>query len=108
MNEPNNGEQSREEMQDRIEDLEAQVAADRKVIDHLEAEGLVDRDTITNLEAALVTARGIGAAMGVLMCRHVLTEPQAFDLLREASQRQHRKVRDLADYVVLAGDLPSH
>jgi ANTAR domain-containing protein len=84
----------------RIDLLEAAAGADQELIAHLEAEGIIDRDKITNLETALITARRIGAAMGVLMFSRHVPDEQAFDLLREASQRAHRKLRDIAEDVV--------
>lgn len=87
--------------------LEEQGEVNRAIIAHLEAEGVLDRDKIANLEAALVTARRIGAAMGVLMNSQKVTNAQAFDLLREASQRSHRKLRDVAEEVLLSGVLPN-
>jgi len=90
----------------RIEKLEGQLGADRAVIAHLEAEGIVDRGKIANLEIALVTARRIGAAMGILMSSRHVTDAEAFELLREASHRRHRKLRDLVDDVLLTGELP--
>lgn len=39
------------------------------------------------------------------MVTHKLAEPDAFAMLRMASQRMHRKVRDIADDVVLTGEL---
>ena len=44
-------------------------------------------------------------AMGILMSRRGLTEDAAFALLTEVSQRTQRKVRDLAEEVILTGDL---
>jgi len=59
----------------------------------------------SNLQKALASNRQIGVAMGVLMARQNLTEEQAFAVLREASQRGNRKLRDIADEVVLTGQL---
>lgn len=92
---------------DRIDLLEAAARTDQELIAHLEAEGIIDRDKITNFETALITARWIGAAMGVLMFSRHVTDEQAFDLLREASQRTHRKLRDIAEDVLLTGALES-
>ena len=61
----------------------------------------------TNLEAALESNRKIGMAIGILMAEYKLTEHQAFDLLRTASQRNHVKLRELAEQVVLTGETPS-
>jgi ANTAR domain/GAF domain len=62
--------------------------------------------TTQNLRTALDSNRKIGAAVGVLMAMHKITEEQAFDLLRTASQVLHRKLRDIAGEVVEAGALP--
>ena len=63
-------------------------------------------DRVANLETALETNREIGAAVGVLMAYHKVTQDEAFGLLREASQRMHRKLRDIASEVVETGALP--
>jgi hypothetical protein len=63
------------------------------------------QERITNLEEALQSNREIGVAIGVLMRSHLLTQQQSFDLLRMASQRSHRKLRDLAASVVETGGL---
>lgn len=86
--------------------LEAQAVADRELIEHLQAEGSVDRERLANLEFALVSARRIGAATGILMASEKVTVDQAFERLRVASQRTHRKLRDVADDVLFTGTLP--
>jgi GAF domain-containing protein len=63
------------------------------------------REKISNLEFALSTSRHIGAAMGILMATQKVTDEQAFDLLRIASQATHRKVTDIAEDVVRTGVL---
>jgi AmiR/NasT family two-component response regulator len=65
----------------------------------------VDRDKIANLEAALVTCRIIGQALGIVMVRRKVTDEQAFTPLRQASQRTHRKLRDVASDVADTGEL---
>jgi hypothetical protein len=62
---------------------------------------------VANLEIALESSRHIGAAMGILMARQLMTPEQAFEQLRSASQHLHRKLRDIADEVVHTGQLPS-
>jgi hypothetical protein len=62
---------------------------------------------IDHLHVALTSNRRIGMAMGTLMARHGCTENDAFDRLRSVSQHLHRKLRDVAEYVVLAGELPT-
>jgi AmiR/NasT family two-component response regulator len=58
-----------------------------------------------HLQRALVTNRRIGMAMGILMERHRFTEDQAFDQLRDLSQRRNVKLRDLADQIIYIGDV---
>jgi AmiR/NasT family two-component response regulator len=62
-------------------------------------------DKIANLEIALKSGRRIGMAMGILMAQFRIREDAAFDMLREASQNRNRKLRDLAEDVILAGTL---
>ncbi len=62
--------------------------------------------TVAQLTAAVHSNRDIGAAIGILMALRRVTQPQAFDLLRQASQRLHVKLRDLARYVIDTGALP--
>lgn len=66
------------------------------------------RTKAENLEIALESSRRIGVAIGILMASQRLTDGQAFDLLRIASQRQQRKLRDIAEDVIFTGtvDLP--
>jgi DNA-binding response OmpR family regulator len=63
-------------------------------------------DKAANLEKALASNRQIGAAMGILMARLQLTPDLAFDLLRKESQNGHRKLRDIAEEVMMTGELP--
>jgi AmiR/NasT family two-component response regulator len=93
-------------MQERIDKLEHQHALDEAVVRQLVDEGLAARTKVENLEIALVSARRIGAAVGILMARRQLTDQQAFNVLVQASQNQHRKLRDIAEDVILTGDLP--
>jgi hypothetical protein len=59
-----------------------------------------------HLHTALQSSREIGAAIGVLMAHHKITEADAFALLRTTSQTLHRKLRDIAADVVQTGALP--
>jgi hypothetical protein len=63
------------------------------------------QERIDHLETALLTNREIGVAIGILMARELLTQEQAFDLLRMASQHTHRKLRDIASDVIDTGTL---
>lgn len=89
----------------RIERLEERADLDAALIAELRAEGLVTREHAANLEEALSTSRRIGAAIGVVMARTGLTETEAFELIKRASQDTNRKVRLLADDVVLTGNV---
>ena len=48
----------------------------------------------------LDTARIIGRAQGVLMARQSCTSEEAFDMLRRASQRSNRKLREISEDIV--------
>jgi len=61
-----------------------------------------------HLQRAVVSNRRIGMAMGILMERHRLTEDQAFDRLRDLSQRRNVKLRDLAEQIIYTGDVEPH
>ena len=63
------------------------------------------RVTIEQLAYAKDSNRTIGVALGVLMARYKVTRNQAFDMLRTASQRNNRKLHDLAIDVVDTGEL---
>ncbi|MFR9802978.1 GAF and ANTAR domain-containing protein [Pseudonocardia sp. RS010] len=66
-----------------------------------------NRRRCAELDEALRSSRDIGTAIGILMARHLITREQAFDRLRTASRRLHRKLRDLALEVVETGRLPA-
>jgi GAF domain-containing protein len=51
---------------------------------------------VQHLERAVQSNRGIGVAIGILVNQYKITQAQAFDLLRMASQHTHRKLRELA------------
>jgi hypothetical protein len=90
-----------------IDDLEQQSGVDHGVILALIEQGEVDRKEIANLQKALISARRIGAAIGIIMGAQKCTEEQAFDALRTASQNGHRKLRDVADDVLVSGTIES-
>ncbi|HST48125.1 ANTAR domain-containing protein [Jatrophihabitans sp.] len=62
-------------------------------------------EQVQHLERALQSNRGIGVAVGVLMNRYKITQQEAFDLLRLASQNSHRKLVDVARGVSETGIL---
>jgi GAF domain-containing protein len=63
------------------------------------------RDQAENMRAAMRSRAVIEQAKGILMERHKLTPDQAFRLLADASMRTHQKVRDLAEHLVLTGEI---
>jgi GAF domain-containing protein len=58
-----------------------------------------------HLEVALASNRDIGVAIGILMTTRRVTQQQAFDLLKVASQHGHRKLNAVASDVIYTGDL---
>jgi GAF domain-containing protein len=62
---------------------------------------------ITSLEAGLTSRTVIGQAQGILMERERLTADQAFDVLRSASQRFNRKLREVVQELVDTGQRPN-
>ncbi|WP_308123511.1 GAF and ANTAR domain-containing protein [Modestobacter marinus] len=65
------------------------------------------RDLAENLRRAMEFRSVIEQAKGILMERHKLTADQSFRLLADASMRTNRKVRDVAEDLVLTGELTS-
>ena len=86
--------------------LRAQGDIDQHLIAELEAQAVIDRSQIANLEIALGTARRIGAALGIIMATYRVGEEQAFVTLRIASQHTNRKLREVAEDVLLTGVAP--
>jgi AmiR/NasT family two-component response regulator len=76
------------------------------MITELQAEGLITSEQVTHLEAALETARVIGAAVGVIMTLHRISQVEAFRILKKASMDGNRKLRLVAEEVVLTGHAP--
>jgi AmiR/NasT family two-component response regulator len=90
---------------DTINGLEKQAIADGETIAEFARQKARDQAEIEQLQAALVTARRIGAAIGIVMVTHKVAEDGAFALLREKSQCDRMKLRDLAERVLLTGTL---
>jgi hypothetical protein len=65
-------------------------------------------ERVANLNRALETNRRIGVAVGVLMSIHKVTDEQAFDLLRVASQNSNRRLASVAEDVIETGTLDFH
>jgi len=51
-------------------------------------------------QEGMATNREIGAAVGILMATHKISQATAFDMLSGASQRLNRKLRDIAASIV--------
>jgi hypothetical protein len=64
-------------------------------------------DLLQNLREALASREVIGQAEGILMERERITSEQAFEVLRQASQHLNIKLREIAQYVVDTGEVPS-
>jgi hypothetical protein len=58
-----------------------------------------------HLEVALASNREIGVAIGIVMATNGLTAGQAFDVLREVSQRSNTKLRTVALEVIRTGTI---
>jgi hypothetical protein len=65
-----------------------------------------ERETISGLEQAVASNRAIGMAIGILMAIRRVSQDEAFSLLKTLSQRSNRKLRKIAEEVVLTGELP--
>lgn len=65
-----------------------------------------EHERAVNLDDALYTSRQIGTAVGIIMIRRHLAQDDAFAYLADATQRLNRKIRDLAEIIITAGDLP--
>ena len=63
------------------------------------------RNLAENLQKAMDFRSVIEQAKGILIERHKVTADQAFRLLADASMRTNRKVRDVAENLVLTGEL---
>jgi len=63
------------------------------------------RELAENLQKAMEFRSVIEQAKGILIERHRLTADQAFRLLAESSMHTNRKVRDVAEDLVLSGEL---
>jgi AmiR/NasT family two-component response regulator len=61
-------------------------------------------EKVEGLEEALLSRDVIGQAKGILMERLHITDEQAFEELRASSQKQNRKVRDIAVELAETGE----
>jgi len=65
------------------------------------------RELADNLQKAMEFRAVIEQGKGILIERHKLTAEQAFRLLAQSSMRTNRKLRDVAQDLVLTGELAS-
>ncbi|NEK56500.1 ANTAR domain-containing protein [Geodermatophilus sabuli] len=63
------------------------------------------RDQAENLRLAMESRAAIEQAKGIVMERYKVTVDEAFRLLAGVSMHTNRKVRDLAEHLVLTGEL---
>lgn len=61
---------------------------------------------ITELRVAMDNRDLIGQAKGILMERYKIDGGRAFDVLVRTSQNTNQKLRDIASFLVLTGELP--
>ncbi|HEY0638761.1 MAG TPA: GAF and ANTAR domain-containing protein, partial [Pseudonocardiaceae bacterium] len=66
-----------------------------------------DRERADTLTQAVGSNRQIGMAMGMLMAHGPLTQDQAFNTLRRASQHLNMRLREVAATVIETGQLPA-
>jgi AmiR/NasT family two-component response regulator len=71
----------------------------------LQADGSLRQNLAAHLEQALRSSRVIGAAMGIVMAKLDVSDVEAFQALSRASQDTNRRLRVIAEEVVLARDL---
>ena len=90
----------------RIAEVEGRLDVHEEMIAELQTEGLISSEHAAHLDLALETARTIGAAVGIVMTLYRVREVAAFELLKKASVDGNRKLRLVAEEVVLTGDAP--
>lgn len=61
--------------------------------------------TVKHLQTGLQSSRRIGAALGIVMAVREIDLDEAFEVLRTASQVTNRKVRDIAEDILVAGSV---
>lgn len=87
-------------------DLERQVYV--RVVGGLTAQalrGLADAESAEHLRRGLESRARVGTAVGVLVARRGLPPDAALELLRSTSTRTHVRLRELAERVLVDGDL---
>ena len=82
-----------------------QFVSERDLLVECQGELQFAHEELEHLHVALVSARRIGAAIGILMGQQRITDDEAFAQLSKASQRTNRKLRYVADHVRETGTL---
>jgi hypothetical protein len=88
----------------RLKDSLSSRAIGNGFVDHPVAG--VPSEEVEQLRSALVSNRRISMAMGILMRDRNIDEDQAFAYLRHMSQHSNRKLRDVAEDVIVYRRLP--
>ena len=84
-----------------VDESAADVFADHAAVVLSNATAFVTAEIVrAQFEEALSTRDLIGKAQGILMARRGCDEDEAFDLLRQASRRRNRKLREIAAELV--------
>ena len=89
-----------------FDELDMRVGSILATFAALAVEGQLREGDTAHLETALRTNRQIGTAIGILMATEKVTEADAFQRLRQASNHLNRKLVDVAEHVHLTGSLP--
>jgi AmiR/NasT family two-component response regulator len=89
-----------------IDRLQAGAEVDRHMIAELQADGVLRAEHAAQMEDALKSARVIGCAVGIVMAAIRCSQEEAFAVLVKLSQDSNRKLRLVAEDVVLTGALP--
>ncbi|WP_375488500.1 ANTAR domain-containing protein [uncultured Jatrophihabitans sp.] len=77
--------------------------SEREIIANLQDRLIQSEMAYAHLEGAIASSRRIGAAIGIVMAVSKVTEEAALGVLKTISQRQNRKLRLVADDIVLTG-----
>ena len=79
----------------------AGLLADQASVVVANATALIEASMLNEqLQVAVESRQLIGEAKGILLEREGCTREEAFDMLRRASQRENRKIRDIAEEIV--------
>lgn len=79
---------------------EAKAKVDREIIAELQRDGRLAREHAAHQAKALKSSRTVGTAIGVLMASRQISEVDAFEILKVASQNSNRKLREIAAELV--------